>query len=149
MQKAVRCNEAHAVHLALVARKEGTKRGVLGKKAAETNRWHDKWFALYQNVLFYFESEQSGRPSGMYLLEGGSCERVTPPLVASGGKDTMEKQQTPSQILYTCEKTGKSDRSSHSLLPNLNAEGCELFAKSCAATQLFLFSVIHEAVACM
>uniref|UniRef100_A0A6I8QAI8 Ras protein specific guanine nucleotide releasing factor 2 n=1 Tax=Xenopus tropicalis TaxID=8364 RepID=A0A6I8QAI8_XENTR len=92
MQKTVRLNEGHTLHLALLARKEGSKRGALSKKATETNRWHEKWFALYQNVLFYFESEQSGRPSGVYLLEGCSCERVIAPIVASGGKDTMEKQ---------------------------------------------------------
>ncbi|XP_041424543.1 ras-specific guanine nucleotide-releasing factor 2 isoform X2 [Xenopus laevis] len=92
MQKSVRLNEGHALYLALLARKEGYKRGFLSKKAAETSRWHDKWFALFQNVLFYFESEQSGRPSGVYLLEGCSCERVIAPIVASGGKDTMEKQ---------------------------------------------------------
>ncbi|KAG8598449.1 hypothetical protein GDO81_002617 [Engystomops pustulosus] len=92
MQKSVRCNEGHALYLALVARKEGTKRGILSKKGTETSRWHEKWFALFQNVLFYFETEQSGRPSGMYMLEGCSCERVPPPIVASGGKETMEKQ---------------------------------------------------------
>ncbi|NXB31008.1 RGRF2 factor, partial [Eulacestoma nigropectus] len=64
MQKSVRYNEGHALYLALLARKEGTKRGYLSKKTAETNRWHEKWFALYQNVLFYFEGEQSARPAG-------------------------------------------------------------------------------------
>ncbi|XP_056395345.1 ras-specific guanine nucleotide-releasing factor 2 isoform X3 [Hyla sarda] len=92
MQKSVRCNEGHALYLALVARKEGTKRGILSKKATETSKWHEKWFALFQNVLFYFETEHSGRPSGMYMLEGCSCERVPPPIVASGGKEAMEKQ---------------------------------------------------------
>uniref|UniRef100_A0A8C0FEK3 Ras protein specific guanine nucleotide releasing factor 2 n=1 Tax=Bubo bubo TaxID=30461 RepID=A0A8C0FEK3_BUBBB len=76
MQKSVRYNEGHALYLALLARKEGTKRGYLSKKTAETNRWHEKWFALYQNVLFYFEGEQSARPAGMYMLEGCNCERV-------------------------------------------------------------------------
>ena len=76
MQKSVRYNEGHALYLAFLARKEGTKRGFLSKKAAEASRWHEKWFALYQNVLFYFEGEQSCRPAGMYLLEGCSCERA-------------------------------------------------------------------------
>uniref|UniRef100_A0A8C0FC65 Ras protein specific guanine nucleotide releasing factor 2 n=1 Tax=Bubo bubo TaxID=30461 RepID=A0A8C0FC65_BUBBB len=79
MQKSVRYNEGHALYLALLARKEGTKRGYLSKKTAETNRWHEKWFALYQNVLFYFEGEQSARPAGMYMLEGCNCERVPAP----------------------------------------------------------------------
>uniref|UniRef100_A0A4X2LPY0 Ras protein specific guanine nucleotide releasing factor 2 n=1 Tax=Vombatus ursinus TaxID=29139 RepID=A0A4X2LPY0_VOMUR len=96
MQKSVRYNEGHALYLAFLARKEGTKRGFLSKKAAEASRWHEKWFALYQNVLFYFEGEQSVRPAGMYLLEGCSCERApAPPKAASGaaaGKDALDKQ---------------------------------------------------------
>ncbi|XP_076995405.1 ras-specific guanine nucleotide-releasing factor 2 isoform X2 [Tamandua tetradactyla] len=96
MQKSVRYNEGHALHLAFLARKEGTKRGFLSKKAAEASRWHEKWFALYQNVLFYFEGEQSGRPAGMYLLEGCSCERAPAPPRAGagpgGGRDALDKQ---------------------------------------------------------
>lgn len=96
MQKSVRYNEGHALYLAFLARKEGTKRGFLSKKAAEASRWHEKWFALYQNVLFYFEGEQSGRPAGMYLLEGCSCERTSAPPRTSAGpagaRDTLDKQ---------------------------------------------------------
>ncbi|VTJ72857.1 Hypothetical predicted protein [Marmota monax] len=96
MQKSVRYNEGHALYLAFLARKEGTKRGFLSKKAAEASRWHEKWFALYQNVLFYFEGEQSGRPAGMYLLEGCSCERTPAPPRAGAGpggaRDTLDKQ---------------------------------------------------------
>ncbi|XP_048187516.1 ras-specific guanine nucleotide-releasing factor 2 isoform X3 [Perognathus longimembris pacificus] len=96
MQKSVRYNEGHALYLAFLARKEGTKRGFLSKKAAEASRWHEKWFALYQNVLFYFEGEQSGRPAGMYLLEGCSCERTpAPPRTGAGpggGRDALDKQ---------------------------------------------------------
>lgn len=96
MQKSVRYNEGHALYLAFLARKEGTKRGFLSKKAAEASRWHEKWFALYQNVLFYFEGEQSGRPAGMYLLEGCSCERTPAPPKAGvgpgGSRDALDKQ---------------------------------------------------------
>jgi len=96
MQKSVRYNEGHALYLAFLARKEGTKRGFLSKKAAEASRWHEKWFALYQNVLFYFEGEQSGRPAGMYLLEGCSCERAPAPPRAGvgqgGARDALDKQ---------------------------------------------------------
>ncbi|MXQ92355.1 hypothetical protein E5288_WYG021706 [Bos mutus] len=67
-EKSVRYNEGHALYLAFLARKEGTKRGFLSKKAAEASRWHEKWFALYQNVLFYFEGEQSCRPAGIIVL---------------------------------------------------------------------------------
>ncbi|XP_058842648.1 ras-specific guanine nucleotide-releasing factor 2 isoform X4 [Acipenser ruthenus] len=92
MQKTVRYNEGHALYLSVVARKEGTKRGYLSKKTAENSRWHEKWFALYQNVLFYFENDQSTRPSGIYLLEGSTCETVPAPKVSAVGKDTLDKQ---------------------------------------------------------
>ncbi|XP_053726503.1 ras-specific guanine nucleotide-releasing factor 2 isoform X3 [Synchiropus splendidus] len=92
MQKSVRYNEGHALFLSAVARKEGTKRGYLSKKTAENSRWHDKFFALYQNVLFYFENEQSARPAGIYLLEGCTCERAPAPKLSTTGKEALEKQ---------------------------------------------------------
>ncbi|XP_051028224.1 ras-specific guanine nucleotide-releasing factor 2 [Acomys russatus] len=122
MQKSVRYNEGHALYLAFLARKEGTKRGFLSKKAAEASRWHEKWFALYQNVLFYFEGEQSGRPAGMYLLEGCSCERTPAPPRTSvgpaGARDALDKQyyftvlfghegQKPLELRCEEEKAGK------------------------------------------
>ncbi|TRY64707.1 hypothetical protein DNTS_026565 [Danionella cerebrum] len=93
MQKSVRYNEGHALYLSMIARKEGTKRGYLCKKATENNRWTEKFFALHQNVLFYFENEQSSRPSGMYLLEGSSCERIPAPKVSATGKESSDKAQ--------------------------------------------------------
>uniref|UniRef100_A0A3P9L7K2 Ras protein-specific guanine nucleotide-releasing factor 2a n=1 Tax=Oryzias latipes TaxID=8090 RepID=A0A3P9L7K2_ORYLA len=79
MQKSVRYNEGHALYLSLIARKEGTKRGFISKKTTENSRWTEKFFALHQNLLFYFENEQSTRPSGIYLLEGCTCERTPAP----------------------------------------------------------------------
>lgn len=97
MQKSVRYNEGHALFLSAVARKEGTKRGYLSKKTAENSRWSDKFFALYQNVLFYFENEQSARPAGIYLLEGCTCERTPAPKISTTGKEALEKQ-----VRYCC-----------------------------------------------
>ncbi|MEQ2187509.1 Ras-specific guanine nucleotide-releasing factor 2 [Goodea atripinnis] len=91
--KSVRYNEGHALYLSVVARKEGTKRGYLSKKTTENSRWAEKYFALYQNVLFYFENDQSARPSGIYLLEGCTCERAPAPKVSAIGKEPTEKQQ--------------------------------------------------------
>uniref|UniRef100_A0A8C9Z1F5 Ras protein specific guanine nucleotide releasing factor 2 n=1 Tax=Sander lucioperca TaxID=283035 RepID=A0A8C9Z1F5_SANLU len=93
MQKGVRYNEGHALYLSVVARKEGSKRGFLSKKTTEISRWTEKYFALYQNVLFYFENDQSARPSGIYLLEGCTCERAPAPKVSAISKEPMEKQQ--------------------------------------------------------
>ncbi|XP_034079996.1 ras-specific guanine nucleotide-releasing factor 2 isoform X4 [Gymnodraco acuticeps] len=93
MQKGVRYNEGHALFLSVVARKEGSKRGFLSKKTTENSRWTEKYFALYQNVLFYFENDQSSRPSGIYLLEGCTCERGPAPKVSAISKEPVEKQQ--------------------------------------------------------
>ncbi|XP_034048661.1 ras-specific guanine nucleotide-releasing factor 2 [Thalassophryne amazonica] len=93
MQKSVRYNEGHALYLSVVARKEGAKRGFLSKKSAENGRWTEKYFALYQNLLFYFENEQSARPSGMYLLERCTCERAPAPQASAVTKEPLEKQQ--------------------------------------------------------
>uniref|UniRef100_A0A3B4ZSU2 Ras-specific guanine nucleotide-releasing factor 2-like n=1 Tax=Stegastes partitus TaxID=144197 RepID=A0A3B4ZSU2_9TELE len=90
MQKSVRYNEGHALYLSVVARKEGTKRGFLSKKTTENSRWTEKYFALYQNVLFYFENDQSTRPSGIYLLEGCTCERAPAPKRTNTGPYTFQ-----------------------------------------------------------
>uniref|UniRef100_A0A3Q3K9P3 Ras protein-specific guanine nucleotide-releasing factor 2a n=1 Tax=Monopterus albus TaxID=43700 RepID=A0A3Q3K9P3_MONAL len=93
MQKSLRYNEGHALYLSVVARKEGTKRGFLSKKTADNSRWTEKFFALHQNLLFYFENDQSTRPSGIYLLEGCACERAPAPKVSAITKEPMEKEQ--------------------------------------------------------
>ncbi|XP_049324447.1 LOW QUALITY PROTEIN: ras-specific guanine nucleotide-releasing factor 2 [Astyanax mexicanus] len=93
MQKSVRYNEGHALYLSVVARREGVKRGYLSKRGAENSRWSEKFCALHQNLLFYFENEQSARPTGIYLLEGCTCERVPAPKVSAVGRDASDKQQ--------------------------------------------------------
>ncbi|XP_037548535.1 ras-specific guanine nucleotide-releasing factor 2 [Nematolebias whitei] len=100
MQKSVRYNEGHALYLSVAARKEGTRRGYLSKKSAENSRWTERYFALYQNLLFYFENEQSARPSGIYLLEGCTCERAPAPKVSAISKEPVEKQQYYFLVLF-------------------------------------------------
>uniref|UniRef100_A0AAR2J470 Ras protein specific guanine nucleotide releasing factor 1 n=1 Tax=Pygocentrus nattereri TaxID=42514 RepID=A0AAR2J470_PYGNA len=79
MQKGIRLNDGHVTYLGLLAKKDGTRRGCLSKKSSDNTKWHTKWFALLQNMLFYFESESSSRPSGLYLLEGCVCDRSPSP----------------------------------------------------------------------
>ena len=104
MQKSVRYNEGHALFLSAVARKEGTKRGYLSKKTAENSRWHEKFFALYQNILFYSENEQSTRPAGIYLLEGCTCERAPAPKTSTTGREALEKQVRVFHSTLMCMK---------------------------------------------
>nr|XP_032809166.1 ras-specific guanine nucleotide-releasing factor 2 isoform X1 [Petromyzon marinus] len=91
MQKGLRFNESHCLHLALRARRDACKLGYVRKRSAETSRWHLRWMALYQNLLFSFESEANARPSAVHLLEGCACERVSSPK-PGGSRDLPEKQ---------------------------------------------------------
>uniref|UniRef100_A0A8C1JRL8 Ras protein specific guanine nucleotide releasing factor 1 n=1 Tax=Cyprinus carpio TaxID=7962 RepID=A0A8C1JRL8_CYPCA len=84
MQKGIRLNDGHVTYLGLLAKKDGTRRGSLSKKSSDNTKWHTKWFALLQNMLFYFESESSSRPSGLYLLEGCVCDRSPSPKPSLG-----------------------------------------------------------------
>ncbi|KAF4072107.1 hypothetical protein AMELA_G00270520 [Ameiurus melas] len=92
MQKAVRLNDGHITYLGLLAKKDGTRRGCLSKKSSDNTKWHTKWFTLLQNMLFYFESESSSRPSGLYLLEGCVCDRSPSPKPSLSAKECLEKQ---------------------------------------------------------
>lgn len=92
MQKGVRLNDGHITYLALLAKKDGTRRGCLSKKSSDNTKWHSKSFALLQNMLFYFESDSSSRPSGLYLLEGCVCDRAPSPKPPVSAKECLEKQ---------------------------------------------------------
>ena len=90
MQKGIRINEAQLLYLAQKARAENTQNGYLLKKSADTGKWQLRWFALYQNLLFYYENENTPKPSGVALLEGCYCEKLVTPANVRG-KET-EKQ---------------------------------------------------------
>lgn len=92
MQKGMRLNDGHITYLGLLAKKDGTRRGCLSKKSSDNTKWHSKWFALLQNMLFYFENESSSRPSGLYLLEGCVCDRSLSPKPSLSAKECLEKQ---------------------------------------------------------
>ncbi|XP_016877946.1 ras-specific guanine nucleotide-releasing factor 1 isoform X4 [Homo sapiens] len=92
MQKGIRLNDGHVASLGLLARKDGTRKGYLSKRSSDNTKWQTKWFALLQNLLFYFESDSSSRPSGLYLLEGCVCDRAPSPKPALSAKEPLEKQ---------------------------------------------------------
>lgn len=122
MQKSVRYNEGHALFLSALARKEGTKRGNLCKKSAENSRWHEKFFVLFQNILFYSENEQSAKPAGIYLLEGCTCDRSPAPKMSTTGKEAMEKQVR--RVLMETERSPQRRNGSTS-------SGTDIFCASC------------------
>lgn len=92
MQKGMRLNDGHVTYLGLLAKKDGARRGYLSKRGSDHTKWHTKWFALLHNMLFYFETDASSRPSGLYLLEGCVCDRAPSPKPSLSAKDSLEKQ---------------------------------------------------------
>ncbi|XP_055644260.1 ras-specific guanine nucleotide-releasing factor 2-like isoform X2 [Toxorhynchites rutilus septentrionalis] len=93
MQKSVRINEQHLSLLSARAQCDSLMHGYLHKRSGDTNKWQLKWFSLYQNLLFYFESPQTTKPAGLIFLEGCYCERVIscPSLISSPVSSTGDK----------------------------------------------------------
>ncbi|XP_046610239.1 ras-specific guanine nucleotide-releasing factor 2-like [Neodiprion virginianus] len=83
MQRTVRVNDAQLVMLSERAHFDHSLAGHLHKRTADSAKWQLRWFVLYQNLLFYYESESCSRPSGVVLLEGCYCER----LITAKGKE--------------------------------------------------------------
>lgn len=99
MQKTIRFNESQLLYLAAKAKRENSIAGNLHKKSSDTGKWQQRYFILYQNLLFYFENDSSIRPSGVALLEGSYCDRVVTPSALKPGKDT-EKQVRPCFVSF-------------------------------------------------
>jgi len=78
----MRVNEDHFIVLASKARGQATKCGYLYKKSgkkqaseAQTVRLQKRWYVLYYNLLFYYETELSPKPLGVIIIEGCTCSK--------------------------------------------------------------------------
>lgn len=89
MQRALRMNDGQLLSLSEKAIHDNCLRGYLCKRTADSARWQLRWFVLYQNLLFYYESDSAARPSGVLFLEGSYCERLLTPVT---GKNTGSTQ---------------------------------------------------------
>ena len=77
MPSSVRIGEEQLNHLASLARLDYSISGrVFMKNHENAGKWLQRWIALYQNFLFYFESEDSTKLSGVIYLEHCICERL-------------------------------------------------------------------------
>ncbi|KAM3958384.1 LOW QUALITY PROTEIN: ras-specific guanine nucleotide-releasing factor 1 [Aphomia sociella] len=76
IQRSIRINEGQLVALSERAQFDHAQAGFLSKKSSDGNRWQQRWCILYQNLFFYYESDNITRPIGVVLLEGSYCERV-------------------------------------------------------------------------
>ena len=91
MQKNIRFSEGQLMYLASKARVENSMSGNLFKRSSDMGRWQQRFFVLYQNVLFYFENEAAPRPSGVAMLEGSYCDRIITPAGGNKGKDDSKQ----------------------------------------------------------
>ena len=77
MPASVRIGEEQLNYLASLARLDHSISGrVYMKNHENAGKRLQRWFALCQNLLFYFESEDSTKLCGVIYLEHCSCERL-------------------------------------------------------------------------
>ena len=73
----IRLDEQQLLDLAAKARLHCSKKAYLHKSAdPKLKKLTQRWCCLYQNLLFYFESESVPKPLGVVLLEGSVCKPV-------------------------------------------------------------------------
>lgn len=73
----LRLDEQQLLEMAAKARVHGCKRGYLLKgDSAKLKRLNNRWCSVYNNTLFYFESESVPKPLGVVFLEGTNCRPV-------------------------------------------------------------------------
>ncbi|XP_041980689.1 ras-specific guanine nucleotide-releasing factor 1-like [Aricia agestis] len=77
IQRAIRVNDGQLIALSDRAQYDHSQAGYLHKRTSDNSKWQLRWFILYQNLLFYYESENNTRPTGVLLLEGSYCERLS------------------------------------------------------------------------
>ncbi|XP_045481694.1 ras-specific guanine nucleotide-releasing factor 1-like isoform X2 [Harmonia axyridis] len=92
MQRTIRVNDNQLIMLSERAHYDHSQTGYLHKRSSDCSKWQLRWFVLYQNLLFYYDSEHCSRPSGILLLEGCYCERLITTGTASKMKDGSERQ---------------------------------------------------------
>ncbi|XP_041502588.1 ras-specific guanine nucleotide-releasing factor 1 [Microtus oregoni] len=139
MQKGIRLNDGHVASLGLLARKDGTRKGYLSKRSSDNTKWQTKWFALLQNLLFYFESDSSSRPSGLYLLEGCVCDRAPSPKPAVSAKEPAEKQH-----YFTVNFTHENQKALE--LRTEDAKDCDEWVAAIAHASYRTLATEHEAL---
>ncbi|XP_037078943.1 ras-specific guanine nucleotide-releasing factor 1-like [Pollicipes pollicipes] len=105
MQRSVRINDNQLLMLAEKARYAQHMFGSLYKRTSDNSKWRLRWFNLYQNLLFYYETESSSRPSGVILLEGCYCER----LIAATAKPKETEPKYCFSITYRRENQRQYD----------------------------------------
>ncbi|XP_052791848.1 ras-specific guanine nucleotide-releasing factor 1-like [Mya arenaria] len=111
MQKNIRFNENQLIYLVGKARRENTNAGFLYKKSSDTGKWQQRYFVLYQNLMFYFENENTSRPLGVVLLEGSYCERIITPLKGKESEKQITWNNFKIEYIFTITYKSEGQRS--------------------------------------
>jgi hypothetical protein len=98
MQRSLRLNDVQLLALAEKSLHDNGLKGYLFKKSSEGNRWQLRWFVLFQNLFFYFESEQSIKPIGLIFLEGSYCDKTSSPGTSVKGTSTAGQVIAPTSL---------------------------------------------------
>lgn len=77
MQRSLRMNELQLFALSEKALNDNGLKGYLFKRSTDSGKWQCRYFVQFQNLLFYYESDSTSKPSGVIFLEGSYCEKVT------------------------------------------------------------------------
>lgn len=70
-------NELQLFALSEKALNDNGLKGYLFKRTTESGKWQCRYFVQFQNLLFYYESDSTPKPSGVIFLEGSYLEKVT------------------------------------------------------------------------
>lgn len=92
MQRSLRMNDLQLFALADKALHDNSKKGYLFKRTTEGSKWQLRWFVLYQNLFFYYDSESSGKPCGLIFLEGSYCSKA---IQTGSSKNSTHLQVNP------------------------------------------------------
>ncbi|PZC75040.1 hypothetical protein B5X24_HaOG206811 [Helicoverpa armigera] len=68
IQRSVRVNDGQLLALSDRAQYDHSQAGYLHKRSSDNTKWQLRWFILYQNMLFYYESENNTRPTGFCFV---------------------------------------------------------------------------------
>lgn len=72
----VRYDEQQLLDIAAKARVQSSKKSYLHKSDPKLKKLTQRWCCVFQNMLFYFESESVTKPLGVVMLEGCQCKAV-------------------------------------------------------------------------
>ncbi|KAL0820867.1 hypothetical protein ABMA28_005534 [Loxostege sticticalis] len=111
IQRSIRVNDGQLIALSDRAQYDHSQAGYLHKRSADNTKWQLRWFILYQNMLFYYESENNTRPTGVLLLEGSYCERLSKAPMERNASLLLQKEELEQKQLHLLQVV-ESERTS-------------------------------------